>query len=191
VRAGNVAPTAIWTFGHSTRTIDEFLELLREQRIEALADVRRFPGSRRLPHFGREALQEALSGAAIAYQWMPELGGRRRPRPDSRNRGWRNDSFRGSADYMETAEFAAALDTLIAAAASRRTAIMCAEALWWQCHRRLIADACVVRGHDVWHIRQPGAVEAHTLQPPAQIIGGELSYASDVRTGGDQRTLDL
>jgi uncharacterized protein (DUF488 family) len=131
----------IWTIGHSNRPPASFLGLLAEYRVEALADVRRFPGSRRQPAYARDALRRSLRRRGIEYRWLPALGGRRRPRIDSRNTAWRNASFRGYADYMESPEFSEGMDDLLAQCAEHRTAIMCAEAPWWRCHRALIADA--------------------------------------------------
>src|SRR5881394_1764446 len=142
----------IYTLGHSTRTAEEFLGLLNTFGIATAVDVRRFPGSRRYPHFSREALQQDLPAAGIAYVHEPDLGGRRNPAPDSPNTAWRNSAFRGYADYMDSDTFRAALERLIAHAGQAPTAIFCAEAVPWRCHRRLIADALVARGHDVLHI---------------------------------------
>jgi uncharacterized protein (DUF488 family) len=167
----------IWTIGHSTHGIEEFRHLLREHRIEALADVRRFPGSRKHPQFNAEALEESLRESDIAYLALKELGGRRPARPDSRNTAWRNASFRGYADYMETPAFAAALQVLMNCAKEKRTAVMCAEALWWQCHRALISDALKVRGFEVCHIARPGGkCELHPYSAAATVAGGKLSY---------------
>jgi uncharacterized protein (DUF488 family) len=154
--------------------------LLRENDIELLADVRRFPGSRRYPHFNSAALAELLTSAGISYRWLQELGGRRKTRPDSHNTAWRNASFRGYADYMETTEFQAATKELLKEAKSRRTAIMCSEALWWSCHRSLIADYLKVHGVEVLHILGPGKVDAHPYTSAAKIVKGELSYRGDV-----------
>jgi uncharacterized protein (DUF488 family) len=153
--------------------------LLRAHGIDTVADVRRFPASRRHPHFSREQLQPVLAANAIAYHWLPELGGRRAPRKDSPNTGWRVAGFRGYADYMETPEFSAALAALLAIARERRTAIMCAEALWWQCHRRLIADALLVAGHAVHHIESSTKVSPHRLMDPAHMRDGRLSYVAE------------
>jgi uncharacterized protein (DUF488 family) len=141
--------------------------------------VRRFPGSRRHPHFSREQLEPFLAAHDIRYQWLPSLGGRRTARKDSENTGWRQAAFRGYADYMETPEFDAALDELRRAAAEERTAIMCAEALWWQCHRRLISDALTARGYEVRHIQTAGSAPLHKIIPPARLVSGRLSYAAD------------
>jgi len=169
----------LWSVGHSTRTAEEFLELLRAHRVEAIADVRRFPGSRRHPHFGRDQLQPFLETHGVQYVWMPELGGRRNPAKDSHNTGWRVAAFRGYADYMETPDFASAMQVLLDLAASKRTAVVCAESLWWQCHRRLISDWGVAHGHELIHIETPTKSSPHKLIPPAKIIDGQLSYAAE------------
>lgn len=168
----------MWTVGHSTRPADDFIALLQAHDIQSLADVRRFPASRRHPHFSRENLERALAAHAIDYVWMPALGGRRSPRPDSANTGWRVAAFRGYADYMETPEFADALAELLDVAFASRTAVMCAESLWWQCHRRLIADALLAVGHSVLHIQSRDDAVPHKLIPPAAIRDGQLSYAA-------------
>lgn len=167
----------LWTIGHSNLTADELLDRLRAHHITVVADVRRFPGSRRHPHFGREALRALLAREGIAYVHLPELGGRRTPRPDSPNTAWRHPSFRGYADYMETPPFAAGLARLLEMAATERVAIMCAEALWWQCHRGLIADALRAAGHHVQHIMATG-VEDHPYTSAARLVDGRLSYAA-------------
>ncbi|MGH7552392.1 MAG: DUF488 family protein [Longimicrobiales bacterium] len=154
--------------GHSTRGPDEFLALLRAHGIRRLVDVRRFPGSRRYPHFSQRALAAALDAAGIAYVHEEALGGRRSARKDSPNTGWRNLSFRGYADHMATSEFLAALDRLAAYAESQQVAILCAEAVPWQCHRNLIADALVTRGIEVVHILSEDRTQSHTLNPLAR-----------------------
>jgi uncharacterized protein (DUF488 family) len=169
----------LWTIGHSTRSLDDFLALLRSLDIQALADVRHYPGSRRLPHFNREALSEALASEGIEYRHMVRLGGRRKPLPDSRNTAWRNEGFRGYADYMATAEFRAGLDELLALASEKPTAMMCAEAVWWSCHRSLVADLLKSEGYEVLHILSPGKVELHPYTSAAKIVGGCLSYAAE------------
>jgi uncharacterized protein (DUF488 family) len=169
----------LWTIGHSTRSLDDFLALLRSLDIQALADVRHYPGSRRLPHFNREALSEALASEGIEYRHMVRLGGRRKPLPDSRNTAWRNEGFRGYADYMATAEFRAGLDELLALASEKPTAMMCAEAVWWSCHRSLVADLLKSEGYEVLHILSPGKVELHPYTSAAKIVGGRLSYAAE------------
>jgi uncharacterized protein (DUF488 family) len=170
----------VYTIGHSTRAAEDFVGLLREHGIRSLADVRRFPGSRRHPHFGREALEATLPAEGIGYHHFPELGGRRDPRPDSANTGWRNASFRAYADYMEGEEFGAALYRLIGLAGESATAVMCAEAVPWRCHRNLIADALVARGHDVVHVLAAGDARPHALNPLARIRpDGSLVYPAD------------
>jgi uncharacterized protein (DUF488 family) len=164
--------------GHSTRTSDELCGLLALHDIELVADVRRFPGSRRLPHFATDALERSLARAAILYRWIPELGGRRRPNPSSINRAWRQPAFRAYADHIATEEFAQGLNELLMLASGLRTAIMCAELLWWRCHRRLIADVLTALGVHVIHLRDDGPGEPHRLSPPARLVRGTLTYAS-------------
>jgi uncharacterized protein (DUF488 family) len=176
--AASAAPTTIWTIGHSTRAIEEFLSLLAGSRIETIADVRSFPGSRRYPQYGREALAATLAAHAIGYHWLPALGGRRRASPDSPNTAWRNASFRGYADYMSSTEFAQGLAELSEVSNKARTTIMCSEALWWRCHRSMIADALCVRGIKVVHILDAKHSVVHPMTSPARIVGGVLSYAA-------------
>jgi len=171
------APATVWTIGHSTRPFDVFLELLRTYRIEALADVRRFPGSRRYPYFASEALAESLPAHGIEYQWLPKLGGRRKVQPGSPNTAWRNASFQGYADYTASDEFADGLEALLALAARRRTAMMCAEAVWWRCHRSLVSDVLKLRGIEVIHIMDATHSTEHPYTSPARIVEGKLSYA--------------
>ena|SRR5207237_7889265 len=166
----------IWTIGHSTRAIEDFLQLLTTQRIERLADVRLIPFSRRNPQFNHEALRESLSRDGIVYLPVPGLGGRRTPRPDSPNRGWRNASFRGYADYMQTDEFSRALEELMVGSKKHRTAIMCAEAVPWRCHRSLISDALVSAGWDVCHIVSKAQPKPHELTSFAKLTHGRLIY---------------
>jgi uncharacterized protein (DUF488 family) len=153
--------------------------LLTAHGMEAIADVRRYPGSRRWPHFAREALGRTLEARGIAYEWFPELGGRRTPKPDSSNTAWRSAAFRGYADYMETDAFADGLERLVDLACGLRTAIMCAEAVWWRCHRGLIADALRSTGFDVHHIMGAGPTVAHPYTSAARVVGGRLSYSAD------------
>ncbi|HMO44459.1 MAG TPA: DUF488 domain-containing protein [Rubrivivax sp.] len=171
------APAAIWTIGHSTRTLEAFLGLLDGHRIEAVADVRRFAGSRRCPHFAGAALAESLPRHGLIYRWLPQLGGRRKVQPGSPNTAWRNASFQGYADFLATAEFAGGLAELLQLAASRRTAMMCAEAVWWRCHRALVSDVLKLRGIRVMHIVDAGAATEHPYTSPARIVQGRLSYA--------------
>jgi uncharacterized protein (DUF488 family) len=166
----------ILTVGHSTRPIEEFIALLRAHHVETLVDVRTVPRSRRNPQFARETLPATLAAAGIDYVHMPALGGLRRPRKDSTNLAWRNESFRGYADYMQTPEFAAALDGLVELTQTRRTAIMCAEAVPWRCHRSLIADALAARGIAVEHIMSEAAAKPHTVTSFARIEDGRVTY---------------
>jgi uncharacterized protein (DUF488 family) len=167
----------IWTIGHSTSPIDQFIALLAEHAITAVADVRRFPGSRRHPQYGAEALTAALARAGVQYVPFPELGGRRTPIAGSKNTAWRNASFRGYADYAETPEFRTAITRLTTLARHERTAIMCAEALWWRCHRSIIADHLTASGHQVLHIGSDGSAKPHHYTSAAQLVDGQLSYA--------------
>jgi uncharacterized protein (DUF488 family) len=172
----------LWGIGHSTRELGDFLDLLRAHRIEAVADIRRYPVSRRLPHFGAEALEAALTESGVTYVWMPALGGRRRPTPGAPATAWRTDGFKGFAEYLRTADFAEALDGLLNLASGFRTVMMCAEALWWRCHRRLIADVLVSLGVPVSHITDRGA-EPHRLVSPARLADGMLTYAPESPAG--------
>jgi uncharacterized protein (DUF488 family) len=173
--------TTVWTIGHSTRSLDELVDLLRAHGVELLADVRTRPGSRRLPHFDREALERELPAAGIEYAHVPALGGLRPARADSPNMAWRNQSFRGYADHMQTEEWWAALDGLIEDAGRRRVAVMCAEAVPWRCHRSLIADALTARGLEVRHIVGPGAAARHSLTPFAHVDGDRITYPGTSR----------
>jgi uncharacterized protein (DUF488 family) len=167
----------IWTIGHSTRNIDAFISLLEENGIKLLADVRSLPGSKRYPQFNKEPLAESLNAHGIRYEHFPELGGRRKSEPDSRNTAWRNASFRGYADYMETEEFHKGMERLLALAGEAGpAAIMCAEAVWWRCHRSLIADYLKARGIDVMHILDANKIEPHPFTSAARIVNGELNY---------------
>lgn len=179
----------IWTIGHSTRPLDEFLALLVHYRLEAVADVRRFPGSKRYPQFGETVLGAALARHGIAYRWFPALGGRRRPLPDSPNGAWRNLSFRGYADHMMGAEFARGLDELLEFCEPLRTTLMCAEAVWWRCHRALIADVLRFRGIEVVHILDAKNHVVHPYTSAARIVDGQLSYAP--AEGGGARLPDV
>jgi uncharacterized protein (DUF488 family) len=166
--AGIMCMTRLFTIGHSTRPLEAFLELLRENGIRTLVDVRRFPVSRRHPHYNGRSLAESLEGAGIAYRHEVDLGGRRAVQSNSPNGAWRNAGFRGYADHMDTAEFRHALERVLADAAARPTAVLCAEAVPWRCHRNLIADAAVARGLDVLHIMGSQQVQAHSLHPSAR-----------------------
>ena len=184
----SATPATIWTIGHSTRSIEEFLGLLAEYRIETIADVRSFPGSRKYPQYGKETLTATLAENGIGYQWIQILGGRRRALPDSPNTAWRNASFRGYADYMASAEFAQGFAQLLELASKARTALMCAEAVWWRCHRSMIADALSVRGVEVVHILDAKHSTVHPMTAPARIVQGRLTYAAN--DDDAQRSLD-
>lgn len=165
----------VYTIGHSTREIAAFLALLAREEIAQLVDVRTFPGSRRYPHFGRDALEQSLAGAGIRYAHAPALGGRRTPRPDSANVVWRNAGFRGYADHMETNAFRTALDGLVDTAALAHTTVMCAEAVPWRCHRTMISDALVARDARVLHILD-AATQSHALRGFARVVDGAIRY---------------
>jgi uncharacterized protein (DUF488 family) len=169
----------VLTIGHSTRAIEEFIHILQAQGVETLVDVRTVPRSRHNPQFERVALLKSLPAAGIAYRHMPALGGLRHAHRDSVNTGWRNASFRGYADYMQTPEFAAALAELIALDRQSRVAIMCAEAVPWRCHRSLIADALTVRGIPVEHIMTAAVRNPHKLTPFAHVEGDRITYPAD------------
>lgn len=169
-------PSSIWTIGHSTRPIGEFTDLLRAHAVNLLVDVRTVPQSRHNPQFNAEALAESLREAGLTYLHMPALGGLRKARKDSINDGWRNTSFRGYADYMQTDEFSSALEELMADSRLQPTAIMCAEAVPWRCHRSLIADALASRGWTVRHILSPAKADEHRLTPFAVIDGDRIVY---------------
>lgn len=192
-----VQPATVWTIGHSTRSLEQLVELLRHHQIEAIADVRRFPGSRRLPQFGEAALREGLEAHGQHYQWIEELGGRRRPLKDSPNLAWRNSSFRGYADHLRSDEFDRGLQRLLEMAAQRRTAMMCAEVLWWRCHRSLVSDVLKMRGIEVLHIQDEKPPAAHPFTAPARLVDGQLSYAEGKgeslrkEVGSGQINLDL
>lgn len=166
----------IWTLGHSTRTQEEFLELLRNFRIELLVDVRRYPGSRKYPHFNKDHLEFILPENQIEYLHLEALGGRRKVSQDSKNLAWRLISFRGYADYMETEDFREAAQQLQEAAGKKRIAYMCSEAVWWSCHRSLISDYLKLRGWQVNHIMAPDKTMEHPYTKPARIVDGKLSY---------------
>jgi hypothetical protein len=173
----------ILTVGHSTRTIEEFIALLAAHEVKQLVDVRTIPRSRHNPQFNSDQLAPSLSGAGIRYLHMGELGGLRHAQRDSINAAWRNLSFRGYADYMQTPEFEKALDELMRLAQKRRTAIMCAEAVPWRCHRSLIADALVARGVEVQEITSQTRVRPHTLTPWARVEQGRITYPAENANG--------
>jgi uncharacterized protein (DUF488 family) len=166
----------LYSIGHSTRAEDDFVALLHAYTITALADVRTIPASRRHPQFGSDRLRERLARDGIQYQHMPALGGLRRPRPDSANTAWTNSAFRGYADYMETDAFKSGLAALLELASARIVAFMCAEAVWWRCHRRLLSDALLAGGAEVRHILTASEAPPHELPPFARIIEGRVAY---------------
>ncbi len=170
----------IYTFGHSTRTFDELLEALRAHQIETLVDIRAFPMSRRLPQFNRDSLEQNLTTAGIHYVWMKSLGGYRKKLLDeSPNIGLRNQSFRNYADYMLTPEFEQAMSDLVGLAENSRTAYMCAERVYFRCHRMLVSDWLVAHGHEVLHIDATGPAKPHKLTQEARLIDGRLIYRGD------------
>lgn len=169
----------IWTIGHSTRTELEFLDLLQNFQIDQLVDVRRYPGSRKYPHFNKENLEVCLPQHQIEYLHLEDLGGRRKVSKDSRNMAWRLISFRGYADHMETESFREAAKQLQEMAREKRLAYMCSEAVWWSCHRSLISDFLKVRGWQVNHIMAPDKATEHPYTKPARIIDGKLSYEKE------------
>ena len=170
----------IWTIGHSTRAIEEFSSLLKENGVKLLVDVRAWPGSKRYPQFNKDALAESLTAHGISYEHFPELGGKRKSKLDSRNTAWRNASFRGYADYMETEQFQKGIERLLEVAAKAgSTAIMCAEAVWWRCHRSLIADYLKAHGVEVLHVLGANKAEPHPYTPAARIVNGKLSYDAE------------
>ncbi len=180
---------SVFTVGHSNHPLERFLEVLRAHGIERILDVRRFPASRRWPHFSAGSLERALPAAGIDYVGLPELGGRRRPRPDSPHTAWRVEAFRGYADFMDTEEFAAGLQNVISLAQEKPSALMCAEALPWRCHRSLIADALIARAWEVLEILSAKEARPRTLPEFARVEGtrviydaGELPFAAPVTT---------
>jgi len=173
----------IYTVGHSTRSLDEFIALLRAHGVAAVADVRRFPGSKRLPHFNDDSLATALPKARIEYIPIPLLGGRRQTSPGSPNTGWRNASFRGYADYMQSPDFLTGLDQLITQAGKAPTTTMCAEAVPWRCHRSLISDALLVRGWEVIDILSPTKSSPHKLTSFASVNGTKITYPASPEPG--------
>lgn len=171
---------ALFTIGHSTRSFAELAEALQAHSIQTLVDIRAFPISRRLPHFNREALETSLAGAGIRYVWMKPLGGyRKKILEHSPNIGLRNASFRNYADYMLTDDFQHAMDDLIRLGDQARTAYMCAERMYFQCHRMLVSDWLVAHGHEVWHIDGAGPPKPHKLTAEARMIDGQMIYRGD------------
>ena len=169
-------PTLVMTIGHGTRPLEEFCQILQAHQVEKVADVRTVPRSRHNPQYNRETLPAALAAVGLGYVHLPGLGGLRHPKKDSPNPGWRNASFRGFADYMQTAEFAENLLALIDLARQKRLALMCAETVPWRCHRSLIADALTVRGVKVMHILSEHRLQEHRLTPFARVVGVRITY---------------
>lgn len=171
--------TELFTIGHSNHPLERFLDLLKEHEIAALADIRRFPSSRKFPRFNQEELSKSLLHSSIEYHWLDALGGRR-PRqksiPPSLNSGLRNDSFHNYADYMQTEPFQQGIDELLMIAEQKRTASMCSESLFWQCHRRLVSDFLTAHGHVVWHIFPTGEIKQHQMTPEARVQGEHVIY---------------
>ena len=174
--SSETSSSTLWTIGHSTRSADEFSRMLRANVILNLVDVRSYPGSRRFPHFNTQPLSESIARHGMQYYHLPELGGRRQASPNSHNTAWGNPSFRAYADHMESAEFEEGINQLLTLATKRRTTIMCAEALWWRCHRSLIADHLKANGCEVIHIVGEKKTEIHPFTSAARIIDGKLSY---------------
>jgi uncharacterized protein (DUF488 family) len=166
----------IWTIGHSNRSIEVFIDLLKSFSIETLVDVRQFPGSKKYPHFNKEFLEQSLKGNNISYIHMIELGGRRKPQPDSPNSAWKHPAFRAYADYMESEEFKEAVTRLQKIASASATAYMCSEAVWWSCHRSMISDYLKANRWTVMHIMDMGKAKEHPYTAPARIVDGELTY---------------
>jgi uncharacterized protein (DUF488 family) len=166
--------STIWTIGHSTLSIEKFLALLRAFEIEVLMDIRSFPGSRKYPHFNKPVLEQVLQDSGVGYAHIPELGGRRKPRANSQNTVWRNEAFRGYADYMETEPFRDAISRLEEIAKNQRVAYMCSEAVWWRCHRALVSDYLKAKGWTVMHIMGEGKSSEHPFTKPAREAQGRL-----------------
>ncbi len=166
----------VYTIGHSNRGVDEFIGLLKAHGVETLADIRKLPGSNKYPHFNRDELAGSLARAGIRYVYVEELGGRRPRKKESKNTAWRNSSFRAYADHMETDEFRRGVDSLLGRAAQGRVAVMCSEAVWWRCHRALVADYLKASGVNVRHIMGESAARPHPYTSAAKVLDGKLSY---------------
>jgi uncharacterized protein (DUF488 family) len=179
VSAANKEKT-IWTIGHSTHPIEVFIEMLRSFDIQLLADVRRYPGSRRYPHFNSAELQRTLTEVGVEYHHFENLGGRRKPSADSVNVAWRLPAFRAYADYLETEDFKNAIQELQAFAENKNTAYMCSEAPWWRCHRSIISDYLKAEGWNVMHIMKPGKAGMHPYTSAASIVNGKLDYSGNI-----------
>jgi uncharacterized protein (DUF488 family) len=166
----------VWTIGHSTHPFDQFISILQSFNIGHIADVRTYPGSRKYPQFNKESLEITLPAANIQYTHLPQLGGRRKAKSESKNTGWKNAAFRGYADYMDTEDFKNGIVTLEKLATHHRVAYMCSESVWWRCHRRLVSDYLTMRGWTVTHIMGENKGSEHVLTSPAVIVNGQLSY---------------
>jgi uncharacterized protein (DUF488 family) len=166
----------IWTIGHSTRSIEEFLAILKSFKIEVLIDIRSYPGSRRYPHFNQEALAKSLDENGLVYIHMLALGGRRKPVENSVNTSWRHASFRGYADHMQSQEFVDAINDVQKIASKKQVVYMCSEAMWWKCHRSLVSDYLKVKGWNVQHIMDVKKSTEHPYTSPAKPVQGELFY---------------
>jgi len=171
----------IWTIGHSTRTFDEFMALLKSFQIEVVADIRSFPGSRRFPQFNKETLEITLPQNDLRYIHIKNLGGRRKVKPNSKNTSWRHPAFRGYADFMETEVFKEGISKLEQIASKERTVYMCSEAVWWRCHRSMVSDYLKAHGWKVMHIMGVGKAQEHPYTQPARIVNGELSYEVELK----------
>ena len=169
----------IWTIGHSTHTLEEFVAMLQSFSIKLLVDIRSFPGSRKFPQFNKETLETSIPAHHIEYTHLKDLGGRRKVRKDSTNTAWRHPAFRGYADYMVTPEFAAGIQQLEEMAKKKATAYMCSEAVWWSCHRSMVSDYLKVRGWKVMHIMSVGKADEHPYTSPARIVDGQLTYKDE------------
>jgi len=175
----STAKNTVYTIGHSTRSIEEFLALLRSFNIKVLADIRKMPGSRKFPQFDQDELIKTLEENGIQYVYLENLGGRRKKSPTSQNTTWRNKSFQAYADYMETNFFAAGADNLKEFAAEKPTAMMCSEAVWWRCHRSMVSDFLKAEGWEVLHIMSEGKATEHPYTSPARIVNGKLVYTPE------------
>lgn len=171
-----ISTNTIYTIGHSTRTLEHFVDMLKSFEVELLVDIRHFPGSRKYPHFNKDSLQVSIPKYGIEYRHLIDLGGRRKANVDSKNSVWRHPAFRGYADYMETSEFKDSAAGLEKLARHKTTAIMCSEAVWWRCHRSMVADYLKANGWTVMHIMETGSAKEHPYTAPAKVVGGSLTY---------------
>lgn len=179
IKMKTIPKQTIYTIGHSTRTIEEFLELLFSFDIKILADIRRLPGSRKYPQFDQDALKKSLEENGIVYIYIADLGGRRPAKKESKNTTWRNKSFQGYADYMETESFANGAAELARYALEKPTAMMCSEAVWWRCHRSMVSDYFKAKGWEVLHIMALGKVTEHPYTAPARVVGDQVFYSEE------------